>query len=61
MQEALDFAVRFGYRSIYLWTVSALERASALYRAAGFRKTEEKPGRWGVEVIEEKYVLNLTE
>jgi hypothetical protein len=25
-----------------------------------FRKVEEKPGRvWGVEVVEEKYVLDL--
>jgi GNAT superfamily N-acetyltransferase len=60
MQEALAFAVQCGYRSVFLWTVSALEKAARLYLAAGFQKTQEKPGRWGVEVIEEKYELALS-
>jgi hypothetical protein len=34
--------------------------AAQLYRAAGFQKVEERPGRlWGVDVIEEKYALDL--
>jgi ribosomal protein S18 acetylase RimI-like enzyme len=62
----LDAAVAFsrerGYRSVVLWTVSALEPASRLYRRAGFVKVEERPGRrWGVDVIEEKYVDNLSD
>lgn len=58
--DAVAFARTCGYRSIQLWTVSALKTAAALYRAAGFEKTEEKPGRmWGVDVVEEKFVLRL--
>lgn len=58
--EALAFARGCGYRTVVLWTVSALAAAAHLYGSAGFRKVEEKPGRaWGVEVIEEKYELAL--
>jgi GNAT superfamily N-acetyltransferase len=58
--EAVAFAAGCGYGSVFLWTVSALEAAARLYRASGFRKVEEKPGRrWGVEVTEERYVLRL--
>jgi hypothetical protein len=40
--------------------VSALTVAAHLYRSAGFRKVEERPGRmWGAEVVEEKYELPL--
>jgi N-acetylglutamate synthase-like GNAT family acetyltransferase len=58
--EAVTFCKESGYRNLILWTVSALEAAGHLYRSAGFRKVEEKPGRmWGVEVVEEKYELVL--
>jgi GNAT superfamily N-acetyltransferase len=58
--EAIQFARDAGYRTMILWTVSALTAAAHLYRAAGFRKVEEKPGRqWGVDVVEEKYELAL--
>jgi len=61
LQEAITFSGHCGYRGIILWTVSALEAAAHLYRAAGFRKVEEKPGRiWGQDVIEEKYELVLS-
>jgi hypothetical protein len=34
--------------------------AAHLYQSVGFRKTDEKPGRrWGVDLVEEKYELNL--
>jgi N-acetylglutamate synthase-like GNAT family acetyltransferase len=60
LQEAVAFARECGYESIILWTVSALAAAAHLYRSAGFRKVEEKPGRmWGVDVVEEKYELVL--
>jgi ribosomal protein S18 acetylase RimI-like enzyme len=56
LAEAVAFAEACGYERMVLWTVSALTAAAHLYRAAGFRKTEEKPGRhWGVDVVEEKY------
>jgi GNAT superfamily N-acetyltransferase len=60
LSEALAFCKEAGYRSVFLWTVSALTAAARLYLAAGFRKTEEKPGHvWGVDVVEERYELGL--
>jgi hypothetical protein len=60
MQEATAFALQCRFESVFLWTVSALTTAARLYREAGFVKVEEKPGRnWGVEVIEERHVLEL--
>jgi GNAT superfamily N-acetyltransferase len=60
LSEAVAFAGGCGYTSIVLWTVSALAAAAHLYRSAGFRKVEEKPGHlWGVDVVEEKYELTL--
>mgnify|MGYP001003022853 CR=1 FL=1 len=59
--ETLAFSRAQGYDNVFLWTVSALAAAAHLYRAAGFRKIEEQPGRrWGVDVIEEKYLLSLS-
>ncbi len=60
LHEAVTFCRDCGYRTIILWTVSALTAAAHLYRSAGFRKVEEKPGRiWSVDVVEEKYELAL--
>jgi len=60
LDAAVAFARRQGYASVVLWTVSALEAASRLYRRAGFVRTEEnRARRWGVEVVEEKYELSL--
>jgi GNAT superfamily N-acetyltransferase len=60
LDEAVAFSRDRGYRSVILWTVSALTAAARLYAAAGFRKVEEVPGRaWGVEVVEERYELAL--
>jgi len=62
LREAVDFARASGFRSIVLWTVSALTAAARLYVAAGFSRVEERPGRhWGVDVIEERYELTLTD
>jgi GNAT superfamily N-acetyltransferase len=61
LHEAVAFATECGYKSIILWTVSALTTAARLYRSAGFEKVEQKPGRrWGVDVVEEKYELTLS-
>ncbi len=58
LREAVDFARAQGYRRVILWTVSALVDAARLYRAAGFERVEERPGRhWGIDVVEEKYAL----
>ncbi len=60
LDEAIAFCRSCGYRSVMLWTVSALTAAARLYRAAGFRKVEENPGApWGVPVVEERYDLDL--
>src|SRR5262245_23400044 len=60
LNEAVAFCRERGYRSIILWTVSALAAAAHLYQSVGFRKIEEKPGRhWGADVVEEKYELRL--
>lgn len=61
LEEAVAFSRAAGYERIVLWTVSALHAAARLYQAAGFRKTESRPGvRWGVAVVEEKYELEST-
>jgi len=61
LQESIAFSRHCGYKNIILWTVSALTAAAHLYQAAGFRKVEEKPGHlWGVDVVEEKYELQLS-
>jgi len=60
LAEAVSFSEEKDYDSIFLWTVSALTTAARLYQSAGFKKVEEKPGRcWGVNVVEEKYEMQL--
>lgn len=60
LKEAITFCETCGYKTILLWTESALTAAAHLYQMAGFRKVEEKPGRvWGQVIMEEKYVLEL--
>lgn len=59
MDQAIAFSHAQGYRSIVLWTVSGLNAAAHLYRAAGFRKIAENPGHlWGRDVVEEQYELS---
>jgi GNAT superfamily N-acetyltransferase len=60
LEAAVAFCKDCGYSDVVLWTESALTAAAHLYQSAGFRKTEEKPGRmWGVDLVEEKYELHL--
>lgn len=60
LNEAVEFSRRADYESIFLRTVSALTAAARLYRSVGFEKVEQQPRRlWGVEVVEEKYVLKF--
>jgi N-acetylglutamate synthase-like GNAT family acetyltransferase len=60
LDAAIAFSREQGYHRIILWTVSALEAAAHLYRAAGFRKVEQKRGHeWGTDVVEEKYEMEL--
>lgn len=49
-----------GLRQVRLWTVDGLEAAARLYRDAGFRRTEEKPGHhFGHDIVEVRYDLDL--
>ncbi len=60
LAEAVAFGRASGYGRVILWTESALTAAARLYRAAGFVKVEERPGRvWGVDLVEEMYELRL--
>jgi GNAT superfamily N-acetyltransferase len=60
LHEAIAFCRRHGYQSVFLWTVSALTAAAGLYRSVGFQRVEATPAqRWGVPVIEEKYLRRL--
>ncbi len=60
IEEALAFARRCGYSSIFLLTVDILPRAAGLYKSFGFKVTEETKTRmWGREMTEQKYELNL--
>ena len=60
LHDAVAFCKRCQYRTVFLWTVSALTAAAQLYRSFGFEKVEERPAQqWGVRVVEEKYVLTL--
>jgi GNAT superfamily N-acetyltransferase len=60
LRESIAFSREYGYERVFLWTVSPLVAAARLYQSVGFQKTEEKTGRcWGVDLVEEKYVLQL--
>ena len=62
LDEAIAFARKAGYRTIFLWTVSLLAAAARRYAAAGFLKVEERAVRhWGLHVIEEQYALVLAD
>lgn len=60
VEEAIDFRRKVGHRSVFLWTVSNLEKAARIYRLLGFTKTEEKTHQvWGRILTEERYELEL--
>jgi ribosomal protein S18 acetylase RimI-like enzyme len=60
LREAVEFCKHCSYETVFLWTVSALTVAARLYRSFGFEKVEERPSqKWGVGVVEEKYLLPL--
>jgi GNAT superfamily N-acetyltransferase len=57
---ALDFSRDQGYRRVMLWTVDLLGAAAHLYRRAGFRLIERRPGApWGVPLVEERHEMEL--
>jgi GNAT superfamily N-acetyltransferase len=60
MDETIAFCREKGYERIFLWTVSDLHAAAALYRKAGFRLIEEHTHMiWGSWLTEQRYELEL--
>lgn len=57
MEMYMDFLVKTGYTSSYLWTVSELSVATSLYKKYGFVLTEERPAElpFGKRVVEQRY------
>jgi len=57
----IRFATLKGYSRIILWTVSLLEKAIRLYKQHGFVMVEELTHtKWGLELTEQKFLLNLS-
>ena len=55
LNMALNFCQEKKYTHVFLWTVSAQEKARYLYKKAGFHITETKKNEdWGTPVLEEK-------
>ncbi|MCB2186369.1 MAG: GNAT family N-acetyltransferase [Deltaproteobacteria bacterium] len=60
LHGAVDFAREAGHGCLYLWTFEGLTQARKLYEGAGFRLVEEhRAPRWGQEVNEQKFELDL--
>ncbi|MES2187278.1 MAG: helix-turn-helix domain-containing GNAT family N-acetyltransferase [Pseudomonadota bacterium] len=60
LRSALAFCTDSGFTAVHLWTFQGLDAARHLYEAAGFVLREERPGaRWGREVVEQRFVLQL--
>jgi len=58
--NAVQFCRDVGHKKIYLWTFEGLNDARYLYEKTGFRLKEQKLGtRWGAEVNEQRFELNL--
>jgi len=53
LDNALDYAKKKGFRSVYLDTTSDLDRALDLYARLGFQKVSEKENHsWAGSVLE---------
>jgi GNAT superfamily N-acetyltransferase len=61
LEAAIAFCQQRPYQTIYLWTVNDLHAAIHLYKAVGFKKTDETThaNLWGRQITEERYDLNL--
>ena len=62
MRAALGFCRDVGFRSVFLTTFAGLDAARSLYERYGFVLAEQKPDRgWGVEVLAQRFELQLTQ
>jgi GNAT superfamily N-acetyltransferase len=60
MELYMDFLLRTGYTSSYLWTTHELNTAASLYTKHGFVLTEEKESdAFGKHLVEQKYEWRL--
>ncbi len=60
IESAIDFCKKKRYPSIYLWTFEGLLSARHIYDSTGFVLAEQCKGcEWGVEVVEQRFVLTL--
>lgn len=60
LDEAIGFCRRTGQGSLDLWTFEGLDAARSLYERAGFHLAFERRGRrWGAEVNEQRFQLDL--
>ncbi len=60
MIRAVDFCKGKQYKKVFLWTFDELQAAIHLYRSFGFERMEQKTrSRWGRNLTEERYELDL--
>jgi GNAT superfamily N-acetyltransferase len=60
VDACLDFAHAVGYRRMVLWTNDPLVAAARIYRARGFRLTEEQPHHsYGADLVGQTYERDL--
>lgn len=60
LDHAIGFCRAAGQTSLDLWTFAGLDAARRLYEGAGFRLAHEQRGRrWGAEVTEQRFQLDL--
>lgn len=61
LRRAIQFCRDAGHKNVFLWTFRGLDAARTLYEREGFRLSVEKPvHQWGGEIIEEQFILNLS-
>ncbi|MFH0759947.1 MAG: GNAT family N-acetyltransferase [Bacteroidota bacterium] len=61
IKRLIDFAREQDYRRVILWTVSLLKDARRMYEKHGFELQEEfTHTKWGLELTEQKFRLNLS-
>lgn len=62
MSLYMDFLLKCGYTSSYLWTTHELATAASLYTRHGFKLTEEVPSTaFGKHLTERRYDLVLSQ
>lgn len=60
VKECLAAATSFGYKTVYIETVSRMEAANKLYASSGFEKIAYPLGATGHHGCESFYILNVS-